>query len=152
MVFVLWSLRCIVIANNYRAFMASLVAQMVKNLPAVWETQVWCLGREDPLEKEMAAHSSILAWSISWTEEPGGLQSMGSQRVWHDWLTNTYTHTHTHNTHTHTHTEHLIYASHCSKCLTPKICLWQQSCDVGTVIVCFYRSGNWGTGRLSPDA
>ena len=56
----------------------SLVAQSVKNLPAVQETRVQFLGREDPLEKEMATHSSILAWKISWTEEPGGLQSMGS--------------------------------------------------------------------------
>ena len=67
-----------------------LVAQSVKNLPAVQETQVRSLGWEDPLEKEMATHSSILAWKISWTEEPGGLQSMGSQRVGHDWATNTY--------------------------------------------------------------
>ena len=63
---------------------ASLVAQSVKNLPAVQETQVQSLGWEDPVEKEMATHSSILAWKISWTEEPGGLQSMGSQRVGHD--------------------------------------------------------------------
>ena len=62
---------------------ASLVAQLVNNLPAVWETQVQSLGWEDPLEKEMATHSSILAWKISWTEEPGGLQSMG-RRVGHD--------------------------------------------------------------------
>ena len=64
--------------------MVSLVAQMVKNLPAVQETQVQSLGREDPLEKEMATHSSILAWRIPWMEEPGGLYSMGSQRVGHD--------------------------------------------------------------------
>ena len=63
---------------------ASLVAQSVKNLPAVQETRVPTLGWEDPLGKEMATHSSILAWKISWTEEPGGLQSMGSQRVGHD--------------------------------------------------------------------
>ena len=63
---------------------ASLVAQLVKNLPAVRETQVRSLGWEDPLEKEMATHSSILAWKISWTEEPRGLQSMGSQRVGHN--------------------------------------------------------------------
>ena len=61
----------------------SLVAQMVKRLPAVWETRVHSLGWEDPLEKEMAIHSSTLAWKIPWTE-PGGLQSMGSQRVGHD--------------------------------------------------------------------
>ena len=58
---------------------ASLVAQMVKNPPAMPETLLWFLGREDPLEKGEAAHSRILAWEISWTEEPGGLQSMGSQ-------------------------------------------------------------------------
>ena len=62
----------------------SLVAQLVKNLPAVQETQVLSLSWEDPLEKEMSTHSSILAWKISWTEEPGGLQSMGSQRVGQD--------------------------------------------------------------------
>ena len=62
----------------------SLVAQSVNNLPAVQETRVQSLGWEDPLEKEMATHSSILAWKISWTEEPGGLQSMGSQRVGHN--------------------------------------------------------------------
>ena len=68
---------------------ASLVAQSVKNLPAVQETWVRSPGREDPLEKEMVTHSSILAWKISGTKEPGGLQSMGSQRVGHDWATNT---------------------------------------------------------------
>ena len=57
---------------------------MVKCLSAMQETWVQSLGREDPLEKEMAAHSSILAWKILWTEEPGRLQSMGSQRVRHD--------------------------------------------------------------------
>ena len=57
---------------------------MVKNLPAVQETWVQFLGREDPLEKEMASHSSILAWRIPWTEEPRGLQSMESQRVRHN--------------------------------------------------------------------
>ena len=70
---------------------ASLVARLVNDLPAVQEIWVWSLGWEDPLEKEMATHSSILAWKISWTEEPGGLQSMGSQRVGHDWATNTHT-------------------------------------------------------------
>ena len=59
----------------------SLVVKMVKNLPAMRETGVQSLGQEDPLEKGMATHSSILTWRISWTEEPGGLQSMGSQRV-----------------------------------------------------------------------
>ena len=60
------------------------IAQMIKNLLAMQETQVQSLDQEDSLEKEMATHSSILAWRISWTEEPGGLQSMGSQRVGHD--------------------------------------------------------------------
>ena len=60
------------------------MTQTVKNLPAMQETQVQCLGREDPLEKEMATHSSILACRIPWTKEPGGLQSMGSQRAGHD--------------------------------------------------------------------
>ena len=60
---------------------ASLVAQTVKNTPAMWETLVQSLGWEDLLEKEMATHSGILAWRIPWTEEPGRLQSMGSQRV-----------------------------------------------------------------------
>ena len=63
---------------------ASLVAWTVKCLPTMQETQVQSLGREDPLEKEMATHSSIYAWKIPWIEEPGGLQSMGSQRVGHD--------------------------------------------------------------------
>ena len=57
---------------------------VVKNLPAMQETQVRSLGQEDPLEEGMATHSSILAWRIPWTEEPGRLQSMGSQRVGHD--------------------------------------------------------------------
>ena len=68
----------------------SLVAQMVKLLPTMWETWVQSLGQEDPLEKETATHSSILAWKIPWMEEPGGLQSMGSQRVGHDWVTSLF--------------------------------------------------------------
>jgi len=60
------------------------VAQLVKNLPTMQETWVWSLGWEDALEKGKATHSSILAWRIPWTEEPDGLQSMGSQRVRHD--------------------------------------------------------------------
>ena len=72
------------------------------------ETWVWSLGWEDPLEKGMTTHSSILAWEIPWTEQPGWLQSIGLQRVGHYWATkhtHTHTHTHTHHTtHTHTHT------------------------------------------------
>ena len=64
--------------------MASLVAQMVKNLPAIQETWVRSLSREDPLEEGTATHSSILAWRIPWTQEPGRLQPMGLQRVRHD--------------------------------------------------------------------
>ena len=63
---------------------ASLVAQMIQYLPAMQETQVQSLGQEDPLEKGMATQSSILVWRIPWTEEPGRLQSMGSQKVRHD--------------------------------------------------------------------
>ena len=67
-----------------RFYGASLVAQMLKRLPVMRETWVRSLGREDPLEKEMATHSSTLAWRIPWREEPGRLQSMGSQRAGQD--------------------------------------------------------------------
>ena len=66
----------------------SMMAQTVKNLPAMWETRVWSLDQEDPLEKGMATHSNILAWRILWKEEPSGLCSMGLPRVRHDWMTN----------------------------------------------------------------
>ena len=69
---------------------SKLVAQMVQNLPAMQETQVLSLGQEDPLENEMATNSSILAWRILWPEESGGLQSMGWQRVRHNWATNIF--------------------------------------------------------------
>ena len=71
----------------------SLVAQPVKNLLVMRETRVWSLVQKDPLEKRMVAHSSILAQRIPWTEQPDGLQSLGSQRVGHDSVTNTHTHT-----------------------------------------------------------
>ena len=72
----------------YKCFQqSSLVAQMVKHLPTMWETLVQSLGQEDLLEKEMATHSSILAWKIPWMEKPGRLHSMGLQRVGHDWVT-----------------------------------------------------------------
>ena len=67
-----------------RRILVPLVAQMVKCLPTMRETRVQSLGREDLLKKEMATHSNILAWKIPWTEDPGRLQSMGSQRVGHD--------------------------------------------------------------------
>ena len=69
---------------------ATLVPQLVKNLPAIQETQVWFLGWGNPLEKGMATHSSILTWRIPWTEEQGRLQSMGSQRVRNDWAKFTF--------------------------------------------------------------
>ena len=83
---------------------ASLVAQGVKNPSVMQEAQVQSLDQEDPLEKEMATHSSILAWRIPWTEEPGRLQSMGLQRVGLDWVTNTFTYF--------THTSHSVYISY----------------------------------------
>ena len=70
--------------NHYLRNMSSLVAQMIKNPPAMQQTQVQSLGLEDPLEKEVATHSSILAWIIPWTEEPDELQPIGSQRAGHD--------------------------------------------------------------------
>ena len=69
----------------YYCLLTSLVVQKVKRLPKMQETRVWSLVWEDPLEKKMATHSSILAWKIPWTEEPGWLLSMGSQRVGHNW-------------------------------------------------------------------
>ena len=70
----------------------TVLARMVKNLPAMWETQVWSLGQEDPLKKGMATHPSILAWRIPWMEKTGGLLPMGLQRVGHDWMTVTSLH------------------------------------------------------------
>ena len=70
--------------NKLFSIRASLVDQMLKNLPVMWETQDQSLGWEDPLEKGMATHSHTLAWRIPWIKEPGGLQSMGSQRVEQD--------------------------------------------------------------------
>ena len=109
------------------------------------EKRVQSLGQEDPLGEEMATHSIILAWKIPWTEEPGGLQSMGSQRVGHDWATEpTHMHTHTH-THTHTHActhtpldlillefkekatkNPLFYTSHCA-------------CPLGLLLLCSFH-------------
>ena len=70
--------------GSQRVRRASLVAQMVKRLPAMWQTWVQSLGLEDPLEEDMATHSSTLAWKIPWMEESGSLQSMGSQRIRQD--------------------------------------------------------------------
>ena len=90
-VIVLWFITYILYIHQ-----VSLVAQMVKHPPAMQETQVQSLGWKDPLEKVMATHSSIFTWEIPWTEAPEGLLSMGSQRVRHNWASNTFTHTHTH--------------------------------------------------------
>ena len=79
---------------NSTWFLNSLVAQIVKNLPAVKETWAWFLGWEDPLGKGMATHSSILAWRIPWTDKPGELQYMWSQKVEHNWETNTFIYIH----------------------------------------------------------
>ena len=98
---------------------ASLMAQWVENPPAMQETeetQVRSLGQEDSLEKEMATHSSVLAWKIPWTEEPGGLQSMGSQRVRHDWVT----------THTHTYTQSIMAKGQPAKFI---FCFWHLPHD-----------------------
>ena len=78
------SLRCKYILTSKEIISTSQVAQWVKNLPAMQEMQVQSLGQKDPLEEGMATQSRILAWRIPWTEEPGGLQSMGLQRVGHD--------------------------------------------------------------------
>ena len=79
----------ILFCGSPQPYRASLVAQTVKNLPPVQETWVWSLGQEDPLEKGMATCSSVLAWRIPWTQEPGGLFSLwGSWRIRHDWVTN----------------------------------------------------------------
>ena len=86
------------------------MAQIVKNLPAMQEIWVRSLTWEDPLEKGMATHSSVLAWRIPQTEQPGGLQSLGSQRVRHNCVTHTHRHTHTH---THTQVFHGGPVCHC---------------------------------------
>ena len=84
----------IYIENTYfTIYMVFLVAQTVKNLPAMQEIWVRSLGQEDTLEKTITTHSSFLAWRIPWTEELGGLQSTGSQSVGHDWMTNTFSFT-----------------------------------------------------------
>ena len=82
------------------------------------EAWVQSLGWEDPLDKEMATHSSILAWKISWTEEPGGLQSMGSQRVGHNWATNTYLLTLNNKYLSEIRVIHLTFICPCSMCLS----------------------------------
>ena len=73
--------------QDVHIYIPPLVAQKIKHLPAMWENWVRFLGWEDPLEKAMATHSSTLAWKIPWTEKPGRLHPMGSQRVGHDWAT-----------------------------------------------------------------
>ena len=84
--------RGLLLGHSLFTFGTSLVVQMLKRLPIMRETRVQSLGWEDLLEKEMATHSSILAWKIPWMEEPGRLQSMGLKRVGHDWTTSLYSH------------------------------------------------------------
>ena len=98
----------------------SLVAQMVKNLPAIWKTSVWSLGWEDYLEEGMATHSVFLPGESPWSEESGWLQPMGSQRVGHDWATK-----HSIVQHTHTYRDTRIYSHICATCA---VCLVTQSC------------------------
>ena len=102
---------------------------VVKNLPVMQETWVQSLGLEDPLEKGMATHPSILAQRIPWTEEPGGLQSIASQRVGHDWAADTFS--------SGVHTAGL---EHCSAAPWP--------CEPGWVTQGLCVSGNYGSGRL----
>ena len=109
----------------------SLVSQTVNHLPSMRETQVWSLGQEDPLEKEMVTHSSTLAWRIPWIEEPGGLQSTGSQRVGHDWATSL---------------THLV-------CALNWCCAWhaflRESYEEGTIITWVCRYGSTESWKLS---
>ena len=83
----------LLICTQLRQKIKFYMAQVIKNLPAMQETWVWSLSQEDRLEKGVTTHSSILVWRIPWTEEPDGLQSMGLQKVRHDWATNTFTST-----------------------------------------------------------
>ena len=125
----------------------SLVVQMVKRLPAMQETRVQSLGWEDPLEKEMAAHSSILAWKIPWTEEPGRLSSMGSQRVGHDWATSLSLYFHF------TFTFHVssisgfwpLHLLPCSSFLTYKKLRW---CRLSWVQLSQHGDSCWGITRI----
>ena len=99
------------------------MAQIVKNLPAMQDTQVRSLDPVDPLEKEMATHSSILIWRIPWTEKPGALQSMGSQRVGHDWATFTFNSVVFWFTSVHTSYYKYIFIHKYSCCSVTKLCL-----------------------------
>ena len=85
-----WNVSCYLSALSF-CNLGFLVAQTVKSLPTIQETQVQSLGQENPLEKEIATHSNILAWEIPWTEEAGGLESMELHRVRHDWVINSFT-------------------------------------------------------------
>ena len=110
----------------------SLVAQMVRYLPAMRETWVWSLDWEDPLEKGMTTYSSILAWRIPWTEEPGELQPMGLQRVGQDWATNTgvcaHARAHAH-THTHTHIYIAVVVVRSLSCIQLFATPWTVACQ-----------------------
>ena len=115
---------------------------LVKNLPAIQKTWVHSLGQEDPLEKEMATHSGFLAWEIPWTEEPGGLQSMGSQRVGHNSATKTILciHTHTYKCTNHTYILMICFTdlilTFCNS-YEYYICIW--ACDFTSVYTCTHN-------------
>jgi len=109
-IFILWKKHICPHMQNWNRVMTSLVAQTVKRVSTIWETRVQSLGQEDPLEKEMAIHSSTIAWKIPWTEEPGRLQSMGSQRVGHDWATSLHVNDKP------SYTEYLQCPGRCVKC------------------------------------
>ena len=114
---------------------ASLVAQTVKNLPAMQETWIWSLGWEDPLEEGMATHSSILVWKIPWTEEPGGLQSTGLQRVGHDWVTQ-------HSTALERYLGKYCLFPETHSTIAPEVCAW-------IIDVLRRETGGWGGEMLS---
>ena len=123
----------ILLKLNCGNYWTSLVAQTVKNMPAMQETWVQSVGQEDPLEEGMATHSSILAWRIPWTREPGRLQSMGLQ----SWTQLSYTHTHTH---THTHTQK---SGHCPLLVLFSVCVFPTADALGDKYLVAYDEERW---------
>ena len=139
-----------------------LVAQKLKRLPAMRETWVRSLGREDPLEKEMATYSSILAWRIPWTEEPGGLQSTGLPRVGHNWATSlTYSNLQP----AHPNPPLLFYYFHSTDksiilhnllnssffCIAPSLSIWENVSSKGRGSVLAALHGMWDFNSLTRD-
>ena len=109
-------------------FWTSLMAQPVRSLPAMQEIWIWSLGWEDPLEKEMATHSSILVWNIPWTEKPGRLQFMGSQRVGHNWATSLHIENYFYNQKFHFRTIRRMKKKWINKGVFPCKPLWDLHC------------------------